>query len=107
MESTIEKGIIHRNATSLKSIARIVFGLIWLTDAFFKFQPEFAQSLPDLVKEGATSQPSWLSGWFNIWVQQTTANPVFWAYLIAFTEFGLAISLIFGFMRKIGYLTGI
>lgn len=107
MKSSEYNGIIHRNATSLKSIARIVFGLIWLIDAFFKFQPEFSQNLPSLITEGAASQPSWLSGWFNFWVQITTADPAFWAFIIAFTELGLAISLIFGFMRKIGYLAGI
>ena len=107
MEVNSSKSVVHRNAYILKSLARILFGLIWLVDAFFKFQPEFAQNLPDLIKQGATSQPSWLSSWFSFWVDVTTVNPQPWAYLIAFTELAIAISLILGFMRKIGYLVGI
>lgn len=107
MESTANIGFVHKNAFFLKSFLRIVFGLIWLVDAFFKFQPEFSQNLPDLIREGATSQPNWLNSWFNFWVDATTANPIFWSYLIGLTELGLAFSLIFGFMRKFGYLVGI
>ncbi len=97
----------HKTGYFLKSILRILFGLIWLIDAFFKFQPDFVKNLPNLIKEGATSQPSWLSGWFNFWVTITSSNPTPWAYLIGLTELGLAISLKFGFLRKIGYSVGI
>lgn len=107
MESKVQKSFVKQYATILKSVARILFGLVWLIDAFFKFQPDFAKSLPDLIQEGAASQPSWLNGWFSFWVTTTKMNTAFWAFLIAFTELGLAICLIFGFMRKIGYLVGI
>lgn len=107
MDQTIEKGFIDRHAIKLKSAARILFGLIWLIDAFFKIQPEFINSLPELIQQGAASQPAWLGGWFSFWVTVTKTNGLFFALLIAFTEGSLAISLIFGFMRKVGYLAGI
>lgn len=99
--------IKHKTGYFLKSIARIIFGLIWLIDAFFKFQPDFVQNLPALIKAGAASQPSFLSGWYSFWINITSAAPVFFALLIGLTEFSIAISLIFGFMRKIGYSVGI
>lgn len=107
MTFELDKSSKHKTGYLLKSITRIVFGLIWLVDSFFKFQPDFIKSLPDLIKEGAASQPAWLGGWFNLWVNVTSSNPTPWAYLIGLTELGLAISLIFGFMRKIGYSVGI
>ena len=107
MEQNIEKGFIYRHAIKLKSIGRILFGFIWLIDAFFKIQPDFAKNLPDLIQEAAASQPSWLNGWFTFWVNITKTDPAFWAFSIAFTELAIAICLIFGFMRKIGYVAGI
>lgn len=107
MDQTIEKGFIDRHAIKLKSAARILFGLIWLTDAFFKIQPEFVNSLPALIQAGAVSQPSWLNGWFSFWITVTKTDSFFFAFFIAFTELSLAICLIFGFMRKVGYLAGI
>lgn len=107
MEQNSEQGFVARYATNLKSASRILFGLIWLTDAFFKFQSNFASSLPSLIQEGANSQPTWLNGWFSFWESTTKIDTTFWALLIAFTELALAICLIFGFMRKIGYLAGI
>lgn len=65
------------------------------------------QNLPVLIQQGADSQPAWLSGWFSFWINITTPNPQPWAYLIALTELGLAFSLIFGFMRKTGYIVGV
>ena len=96
----------HRHSTKLKSLARIVFGFVWLIDASFKFQPSFLQSFSSLIQSGAAGQPMWLSGWFGFWTSTTASNPALWAYIIAFSELALAICLIFGFMRKIGYAGG-
>lgn len=107
MSLELDKSSKHKTGYLLKSAARILFGLIWLIDAFFKFQPDFVQNLPDLIKAGAAQQPAWLGGWYSFWINVTSAAPTFFALLIGFTEFAIAISLIFGFMRKIGYSVGI
>ncbi|MDE1860926.1 MAG: DoxX family protein [Candidatus Micrarchaeota archaeon] len=97
----------ERNAIPLKSIARILFGGVWLIDAYFKFLPNFAQNFSNLVASTAQGQPAWFGGWFAFWVSVTSSNPALWAYIVAFSELALAICLIFGFMRKVGYSGGI
>ncbi len=98
---------IYKHSSILKGAARIVFGLVWLADAYFKFQPGFAENFSSLIQQSAQGQPLWLSGWFNFWASTTAANPVLWAYTVAFSELALAFCLIFGFMRKVGYSGGI
>jgi nitrite reductase (NO-forming) len=96
---------MHGNAMMIKSVLRVVFGFIWLIDASFKLQNGFLQNFTGLIATAAQGQPTWLAGWFNFWVAMTSANPGF-AYMIAIIELALAISLIFGFMRKVGYTGG-
>jgi nitrite reductase (NO-forming) len=111
MES-IPKGIcmgkswFGRNVRWLKSAIRVVFGIVWLVDASFKFQPSFSQTFSTLLSGAAAGQPAWLAGWFYFWANITSTNPAFFAYLIAVLELALAISLILGFMRKVGYTGG-
>ncbi len=102
-----KEGFFYRNAREIKSVARILFGIVWLVDASFKFQMSFVQSFSSLIAAGGIGQPAWLAGWFSFWAATTAANPVMWAYIIAFSELAIAVSLIFGFMRKIGYSGGL
>ncbi|MDE1846695.1 MAG: DoxX family protein, partial [Candidatus Micrarchaeota archaeon] len=71
--------------------------------AFFKFQPAFSAQFTDLIAGGASGQPGWLSGWFAFWSAVTASNPAAFAHLIAILEGLLALSLILGVARKIGY----
>ncbi len=96
----------YRNSLVLKSLARIAFGVIWLVDASFKFQQGFVNNFSGMIASAGQGQPGWLSGWFSFWVGITASNPSMWAYIIAFSETAVAMSLIFGFMRKIGYSGG-
>ena len=100
------KRFISMHANTLKSFARIIFGSVWLIDAYFKFQPGFAQNFSSLIQGAAAGQPAWLIPWFSFWVSTTAPNPVLWSYIIAFSELGIALSLIFGFMRRVGYSGG-
>ena len=95
-----------RNSEKLKTVMRVVFGLVWLVDAAFKFQPEFAQSFSDLISSTASNQPSWLAGWFSFWASTTSTNPALFAYSIALLELFLAFCLIAGFLRKLAYTLG-
>lgn len=99
-------GFVYRNASYIKSVARITFGFVWLIDAYFKFQPGFVQNFSNLIQAGGQGQPAWLAPWFSFWVNFTSLNPAAWGYVIAFSELAIAISLIFGFMRRIGYSGG-
>ncbi len=101
------ESFFYANSRWIKSAARIMFGTIWLVDASFKFQAGFFSSFSSLIASAAQGQPAWLQGWFTFWVGVTASNPTLWASIIAVSELAVAISLIFGFMRKIGYGGGI
>ncbi|MDE2217304.1 MAG: DoxX family membrane protein [Planctomycetota bacterium] len=93
----------YRNSIRLSIVARIVFGLIWLIDAYFKFSPDFTQTFQGSIQNGANGQPAWIAGWFALWSNAMSTNPAFWASVIAFSELAIAMVLILGFMRRIGY----
>ncbi len=99
------EGIVHHYAVLLKSIARIVFGLMWAADGLLKLSPDFKIS-PFLMSD-VSGQSLPFQIWYKFWYDIVSPMPQFWIWVITFTEFGLAFCLIFGFMRKIGYLSGI
>lgn len=90
-----------------RDAVRIVFGVIWLVDAFLKWLPGFRSGYMDYLAEGAQGQPSWLRGWFNFWIDLQQPRPVFFAYLVAVVETIIALALIFGFARKLTYIGAI
>lgn len=92
-----------RNVPSLKTIVRIIFGVVWAVDGALKFQPGFVEAFPTEIIEAASGQPSWLAGWFSFWASITSSNPAFVAYSIGSLELVLAFCLIFGFLRKPAY----
>ncbi len=99
-------GWFVRHAEILKSILRIIFGVIWGIDGILKFNPSFVQAFPDIVSGAGQGQPAWLQGWFSFWAGVTSAQPAFWVYSTGTLELVLAFALILGFMRKIAYIGG-
>ena len=93
-----------RNVADLKSLFRIVFGVLWLIDGAFKFVPGFVGQFPGMISPDG--QPGWLQGWFTFWQGQASANPAFWVYLVGTLELALGLGLVFGFMRKVAYVGG-
>ncbi|MDE1825506.1 MAG: DoxX family protein [Candidatus Micrarchaeota archaeon] len=91
------------NAFALSRVMEILFGLVWAIDASFKFQYSFVAQFSNLISSAAAGQPGWLAGWFGMWVAITSAHPALFAYMITMLETLLAISLLFGIARKIGY----
>lgn len=96
----------YRNAPWLKTTFRVVFGVIWLIAGAFKFAPGLVDDFPGMVSDAAAGQPAWLAPWFDFWTAQATANPALWVYLTGVLEVAVGLSLVFGFMRKVGYLGG-
>lgn len=76
---------------------RIGFGLIWLIDAWFKWQPAFINGFVSYLT-GATSgsQPAWVNAWIHFWIDIVNVDPRVFAYLIAISETVIALALIFG-----------
>jgi hypothetical protein len=85
-----------RNLLALKTIVRIIFGIFWAVDGALKFAPGFVDSFSTVIKDAASGQPSWLTGWFSSWASITSSNPSFYVYSIGLIELALAFGAIFG-----------
>ncbi|MBI1379294.1 MAG: DoxX family membrane protein [Frankiales bacterium] len=90
-----------------KTAFRVIFGLIWLIDAVLKWLPGFRDGYMDTIMGQSEGQPTWLDPWFNFWINLQHPNPAFFAYLVAVLETGIALAVIFGFARKLTYLSAI
>ncbi len=96
-----------RNLGPIRSSVRKLFGLIWGLDGALKFLPQTPFWFSERVLAASIGQPPWLSGWFDFWVQQSSANAALDVYAVAGLEFALAFALIAGFLRKTAYVGGI
>lgn len=85
----------------------IVFGLVWLIDAILKWLPGFKSQFVMEISMAAQDQPKSLHPWFHFWTTVTKADPHFFVYTVAILETLCAISLLFGFARKLLYAMGI
>jgi nitrite reductase (NO-forming) len=88
-------------------LLRLSFGIVWLIDAYLKWQPAFINGYAANVADGAQGQPSWLRPWFRFWRHVVDTNPHLLAYATAATETLIAAGLILGFARRAVYLGGI
>ena len=95
-----------RNVTWLKTLFRVVFGVIWLIDGALKFAPGLVDAFPGMVSDVSDGQPDWLSGWFSFWQTQASNNPAFWVYFTGLLELALGIGLVLGLLRKVTYVGG-
>ncbi|MBI5470065.1 DoxX family membrane protein [Candidatus Kaiserbacteria bacterium] len=89
------------------AVLRIIFGVVWLIDAFFKWSPEFLNNFTNYILEGSTDQPALVQAWINLWVKGVSVDPHFFAIVVAVAETALAFSLLFGFLTELGIVGGI
>lgn len=85
---------------------RVIIGVIWEIDGALKFQPGVAEALPGMISDAGHGQPLWLAPWFQCRSQAASGNPAHFTFSIGFLELALALTLILGFLRKIGYTGG-
>ena len=90
-----------------KDALRIGFGVIWAIDAALKWLPGFRASYMDTIMSQAKGQPGWLHPWFSFWINLQHPRVTFFAYLVAVVETLIAAGLIFGFARKLTYVSAI
>jgi nitrite reductase (NO-forming) len=96
-----------RHIHPLNSFLRILMGIVWLSDGFLKFYSGFAGSFLSTLQDQQSSNPSWLSGWFQFWINVTGSNQVAVVYTVGFFELALGAALVLGFMRKLAYTGGV
>jgi thiosulfate dehydrogenase [quinone] large subunit len=92
-----------------KAIAftRIAFGLIWAIDAYFKWQPAFANNFLSYLQETYDGQPAAIQSWLDFWINLTSLNPHLFARIVALGESAIAIGLILGLFSNLDYFGGI
>ena len=103
VQTALDNWFVNHLST-LKTILRVSFGIVWMIDGALKFQPGF--SLLSNIQSAASGAPAWLAPWFNFWINMTNVNPTFLTYSIGAIELALALGLILGFLRKIVYIVG-
>jgi uncharacterized membrane protein YphA (DoxX/SURF4 family) len=87
------------------AILRIVFGIMWVIDAVFKWEPTFRNTFLSQIQMAAQGQPAWLSWWFNFWTHLLAHDPHAYAILTAVVESLIAVALIAGLARRTTYLS--
>jgi thiosulfate dehydrogenase (quinone) large subunit len=88
------------------TLLRVLFGMVWLIDAFFKWQPGFRDSFAAMLQGMVTSQPGIVRPWFQFWALLATHTGHLLPDGTAVTETALGIALIIGFARRPVYIMG-
>ena len=89
------------------AFTRIAFGLVWAIDAYFKWQPTFANNFVSYLQETYGGQPANIQSWLNVWIKLVSINPHLFARIVALGETGIALGLIFGIFSNLAYAGGI
>jgi len=89
------------------TLLRIVFGLVWLVDAWFKWQPDFIHNFENYLNGSLDDQPGWVSAWIKFWVDVINVNPHIFAYFVAVGETAVAIGLILGVFSNLTNIFGL
>lgn len=79
------------------ALARVLFGLLWAFDAFWKWHPYFFNHFLDFLAAGQQHQPAWIVAYIGLFVHLIRAvGPHLAALLTAILETLIAVSLITG-----------
>lgn len=87
-------------------VLRIVFGLIWLVDAWFKWQPDFINQFADYLTGALEGQPPAVRAWISFWINIVKVDPHIFAHIVAIAETAVALGLIFGIFSNLTNLGG-
>ena len=85
---------------------RVLFGMVWLVDAFFKWQPGFRTGFAAMIQGMVSSQPGVIRPWFQFWSLIATNTGHLLPDLSAITETAIAAALILGIARRPLYVLG-
>ena len=85
---------------------RIVFGVIWGIDAWFKWQPDFINSFSTYLTGAQADQPTWVHHWIGFWINVVGVDPTVFAYLVAIGETAIAVALILGVFTNLTVVLG-
>ena len=88
-------------------ILRIIFGVVWGVDAWFKWQPDFINNFTGYLTGAQDGQPAFIKGWINFWINIVKVDPHVFAHGVAVAETLIAVALLFGIMSNLTNIGGI
>jgi thiosulfate dehydrogenase [quinone] large subunit len=88
-------------------ILRIVFGIVWAIDAWFKWQPDFINNFTSYLTGSLDGQPAAVKAWITFWITIVKVDPHVFAHLVAIGETAVAIGLLFGVLGNLTNGVGI
>ncbi len=96
--------LIHAKSVG---VIRILFGVVWLIDAQFKWRPSFLNAFTSYLTGALDGQSALVQGWIHLWIDVVNVNPLVFAYVVAFAETALAIALILGVFSNLAFFGGV
>jgi uncharacterized membrane protein YphA (DoxX/SURF4 family) len=87
-------------------ILRIVFGIVWAIDAYFKWQPDFRDNFTSYLTGAQNGQPWPVHHWIQFWVSVVGVDPTVFAYAVAIGETVIALALILGAFTNLTSVIG-
>lgn len=98
----------HSPASSLKlwrvrgiNAIRVIFGLLWLTNAWFAWQPGFLDSITAHAVAMLPEQPALVASWMHLWLALFNLNPALFSWLIALLETCIGLGLLLGVLTNL------
>jgi thiosulfate dehydrogenase (quinone) large subunit len=88
-------------------ILRILFGVVWGIDAWFKWQPDFINNFTGYLTGAQDGQPAFIKGWINFWINIVKVDPHVFAHGVAVGETLIAVFLIFGVLSNLTNIGGV
>ena len=105
-----DKVAVLQDSWRLKGIGilRIVFGVVWGVDAWFKWQPDFINNFTQYLSDAGAhdGQPTVVKAWIGFWVNTVNVDPHVFANFVAVAETLIAIALILGIFSNLTYAAG-
>ncbi|MDE1944438.1 MAG: DoxX family protein [Patescibacteria group bacterium] len=98
---------MHTSADRSFAVLRIVFGLVWAIDAYFKWQPAFLNNFTSYLTDGAAGQGALVQAWINLWIHGVSVDPHFFAIVVALGETAIAVGLLFGLFTRVAIAGGV
>ncbi len=86
---------------------RILFGLIWAINAWFKWHPVFQRNIVETVTGAKEGQPGPIQAWIAFWAHIVASNPMLFAHILATTETAIAVLLLLGLLGNLTDVVGI
>ena len=100
------EGIVSGRRLTGIGVLRIVFGVVWAIDAWFKWQPDFRANFTSYLSGAQADQPLLVHHWIGFWINTVNVDPSAFSYLVAIGETAVAVGLILGLLSNLTYLVG-